>query len=150
MWDAESPAAFTRSWRFADRARRKVTLPRSIFHWKRPRAAPGRIARPGAGILAATVFLSILLAPVCTAWAAGEAGAGRQLALRWCTGCHVVDAGGHGTDAAPPFATIAAKRHQNPSWLRAWLSAPHPRMPDVHLSNREIDDVVAYLNSLVH
>src|SRR6185437_14951827 len=79
-----------------------------------------------------------LLFSACGAWAAGDAKAGLQLAQRWCTSCHVVDAAGHGTDAAPPFATIAARRHENQAWLRAWLSSPHPRMPDVHLSNQEI------------
>lgn len=95
------------------------------------------------------MLVSALVLPPRGAWAAGDARAGHRLAERWCTHCHVVDAAGHGTDAAPPFPAIAARRHEDQSWLRAWLSTPHPRMPDVHLSNQEISDVVAYLSSLV-
>lgn len=116
--------------------------------------AAKRAPQSGA-VLASAILLVAVLAPspfflAGRAWAAGDAKAGLQLAQRWCTDCHVVDAAGHGTDAAPPFSAIAARRHENQSWLRAWLSSPHPRMPDVHLSNQEISDVVAYLNSLVH
>lgn len=80
--------------------------------------------------------------------AAGNPEAGWQLAQRWCTGCHVVDAAGHGTDAAPAFPAVAQRRRQDESWLRAWLTSPHPPMPNINLSRGEIDDVVAYLRSL--
>ncbi len=82
-----------------------------------------------------------------SASAAGEPEAGWQLARRWCTGCHVIDMAGHGTDAAPAFATIARERTDR-RWVRAWLEAPHPPMPNMHLSRGEIDDVIAYLDSL--
>ena len=32
--------------------------------------------------------------------------------------------------------------------LAAFLADPHPKMPDMHLSRSEIDDIVAYIQSL--
>ncbi len=94
------------------------------------------------------VFVAIAVGALAPpAAAAGQPEAGWQLARRWCTGCHVVDTAGHGTDAAPPFATIARERKDR-RWVRAWLEAPHPPMPNMSLSRGEIDDVIAYLDSL--
>jgi mono/diheme cytochrome c family protein len=80
--------------------------------------------------------------------AAGSPEAGRFLAQLWCTRCHTVDAAGHGTDAAPPFLTIAERQRNDEKWIRAWLAAPHPPMSNLSLSRGEIDDIVAYLDSL--
>lgn len=82
------------------------------------------------------------------AWAGGERDAGWSLARKWCSGCHVVDISGEGTDAAPSFQSIAHDRSKDQTWLRAWLVAPHPQMPDLNLSRDEIDDIIAYLSSL--
>ena len=79
---------------------------------------------------------------------AGDAAAGRALAQTWCANCHIVGNAKQGQDTAPPLATIAARRGQNPDWLRAWLTAPHPPMPNLNLSRAEIEDIVAYLGSL--
>jgi mono/diheme cytochrome c family protein len=117
---------------------------------RRLEIASKRIAVVASGILVSAILVFALLLPARGAWPEGNAKAGLRLAQRWCASCHVVDAAGHGSDAAPPFPTIAGRRHRNPSWLRAWLSSPHPHMPDVHLSNKEISDVVAYLRRLAH
>ncbi|MBP2312709.1 c-type cytochrome [Azospirillum soli] len=74
--------------------------------------------------------------------------AGRRLANRWCTSCHVVDSGKGGTDAVPTLASIARDPNRGPNWVRQWLTSPHPPMPDLNLSRNEIEDVVAYLQSL--
>lgn len=87
------------------------------------------------------------LAPVDAARAAGDAAAGHALARQWCTSCHIVEEGGPGPDTAPPFATIARLHAGDRSWLRAWLSSPHPPMPNFNLAREQIDDIVAYLNS---
>lgn len=73
---------------------------------------------------------------------------GKLLARHWCTACHIVEAGGTGSDAAPPFPAIAADPANTPDKLHAWLDAPHPPMPDLKLSRAEEDDIVAYLMSL--
>src|SRR5690348_16150606 len=86
---------------------------------------------------------AIAVSPVSVA---GDARTGHELTARWCTSCHVVDESGQGSDGAPPFSAIA---HQKSSgWLRAWLAAPHPPMPNFNLNRQQIDDVVAYLDSL--
>lgn len=80
--------------------------------------------------------------------AAADAAAGQRLVARWCVSCHATDRSRAAADAAPSLQTIAETRGGSPGWLRAWLAAPHPPMPNLSLSNREIDDVVAYLQTL--
>ena len=43
---------------------------------------------------------------------------------------------------------IAKKADRSPETLRAWLTLPHPPMPNPSLTRSEIDDIIAYLNSL--
>lgn len=92
-----------------------------------------------------------------SAWmwmAAGPAGAvapspeiGAEIAARWCAGCHVVSPSGAGTDAAPSFASIAGRR--DPVQLKLFLSQPHAQaMRGFDLTTREIEDVVAYIETL--
>lgn len=103
--------------------------------------------------VAVTTALAVLLGGAHAAGAA-DAEAGRRIADRWCTACHVVSGNGAatggvgGTDAVPTLASIAHDPKRGPDWLRQWLTAPHPPMPDLNLSRTETDDVVAYLQSL--
>jgi mono/diheme cytochrome c family protein len=80
----------------------------------------------------------------------GDPAAGRALARRWCDTCHVVDQQQQrGTSTgAPTFAAIADMKSATPMALRVFLQTPHGRMPDLHLTRDEIDDVVAYIVSL--
>lgn len=80
--------------------------------------------------------------------AQGDSEAGRDLAERWCTSCHVVEPEGPGTDAAPPLPALMADGGRTADDLRAWLSDPHPPMPDLALTRQEIEDIVAYLERL--
>jgi mono/diheme cytochrome c family protein len=95
---------------------------------------------------AAALCLEFVATSVASA--AGNPEAGWQLARRWCTSCHVVDEAGQGTDMAPAFPTIAREHARDEKWLRGWLMAPHPPMPNMSLSRGEIDDVIAYLKRL--
>lgn len=108
----------------------------------------GRSARPQGRLAriagACWAMLLILAAGVAHA---GDPANGRRVAERWCSSCHVV-AGRGGTDAAPTLESIARDRRREPDWVRQWLSAPHPPMPDPNLTRAEIEDVVAYLESL--
>jgi len=79
---------------------------------------------------------------------AGDSESGQRLTRQWCVSCHVVGGGDRGTDAAPPLPVIAQQQGTDPQWLKAWLVAPHPPMPNLHLSRQEIDDISAYLASL--
>ena len=51
-------------------------------------------------------------------------------------------------DAAPAFAEIANKPDATPEGWRTWLQDPHPPMPNLSLSNYEIDDLIAYISTL--
>ena len=81
---------------------------------------------------------------------AGDPAAGRALARRWCDTCHVVDAQQErGTSTgAPTFTAIANMKSTTAMGLRVFLQTPHGRMPDLHLTRAEIDDVIAYILSL--
>lgn len=82
------------------------------------------------------------------AWAAGDAANGHALVRIWCSSCHVVDAEGGGKDVAPPLPEIARRQAPDQLQARAFLAAPHPPMPNFDLAREQIDDIVAYLNSL--
>ncbi|MDH3663835.1 MAG: cytochrome c [Alphaproteobacteria bacterium] len=74
---------------------------------------------------------------------------GEMLAKQWCSNCHLI--GGDqtaGGDAAPPFAAIAETAAERTDDLRAWLADPHPPMPNLNLTHYEIDDLLAYIESL--
>jgi mono/diheme cytochrome c family protein len=82
------------------------------------------------------------------AWAAGDAARGEALARIWCANCHIVDGNASGRDSAPSLPEIAKRGAPNQLRARAFLAAPHPPMPNFDLARPQIDDIVAYLNSL--
>ena len=88
----------------------------------------------------------LLLAPVVAAAADPERGL--QLGRRWCASCHLVEAVGPASDAAPPFVAISMDPAITPERLHAWLTKPHPPMPDLQLTRSEEDDILAYIMSL--
>jgi mono/diheme cytochrome c family protein len=95
---------------------------------------------------AALAFLPVLLAPVA---AHADAAAGERLARQWCVNCHVIDGTGPATtlpQGPPSFRIIAG--HLDPSQMRSFLTNPHGAMPDLALTRAEIDDLVAYIDSL--
>ena len=94
----------------------------------------------------ATVIALLTASPIASA--EGSAEAGRRLAQRWCASCHQVEPGAPAKDIAPPFASLGVQRGKDPGWIRAWLANPHPPMQGINLSRQQIDDVVAYLQSL--
>jgi mono/diheme cytochrome c family protein len=103
---------------------------------------------PSVRSLSSLVVLAAVVAS--PAARAGDAANGHALAKRWCQVCHIVDADkaeARSTDA-PPFPTLAA----DPKWtgqrLKAFLQAPHGPMPKLDLSNYDIDDLVAHIESL--
>jgi len=80
--------------------------------------------------------------------ASGDPDRGKVLARVWCANCHIVDPEGTGQDIAPPFPAIAQRGTPDQREARAFLLAPHPPMPNFDLARQQIDDIVAYLNSL--
>ncbi|MBL1255394.1 MULTISPECIES: cytochrome c [unclassified Methylocystis] len=99
----------------------------------------------------APVFISLAASAAlfaAPALAAGDAQKGAVIAKRWCASCHVVS--GDQTTAvadAPSFFDIA-KRRADKKQIGNFLIDPHPPMPDMHLSRREIDDITSYIRSL--
>jgi mono/diheme cytochrome c family protein len=78
----------------------------------------------------------------------GDPEAGHDIVRSWCTACHVVDLEGTGTDAGPPLPALLAGMQRSADEIRGWLADPHPPMPNLNLSRQEIDDILAYLESL--
>ncbi|MFY9629189.1 MAG: c-type cytochrome [Methylocystis sp.] len=97
-------------------------------------------------------FLSFAAAPVMLAGVlaasptrAGDVAHGGVIAKRWCAACHVVAPDQHSANAdAPPFPDIAQRRPDDKQ-LSMFLADPHPKMPDMSLTRKEIDDIVAYI-----
>jgi mono/diheme cytochrome c family protein len=78
----------------------------------------------------------------------GDPVAGRQLATAWCSNCHAFPGSQLATvTGAPSFPAIAADHAMTSLALRAFLQTPHQRMPDLHLSNSEMDDLIAFILS---
>lgn len=102
------------------------------------------------GLSALWLFLMVGASPKVFAQNIGDVAAGRQLAEIWCSTCHVVTSSQSRATStgAPSFSAIAAQKAMTPMALRAFLQTPHHRMPDLHLSRNEIDDVTAYIHSL--
>ena len=79
----------------------------------------------------------------------GNVADGRRLAERWCSSCHLLDAGGTrpGSDA-PTFRQVAQLPSTTALALRAFLRTTHGGMPDIVLTPAETDDLIAFIMSL--
>lgn len=98
-------------------------------------------------------LIGLVLAGAGAAAAAvpGNPDAGRALAYRSCSGCHVVEAGQQRAtnDAVPPFPAIAQDPATSEARLRTFLSErQHGHMPDFSLTRQEIDILVDYILGL--
>jgi mono/diheme cytochrome c family protein len=79
--------------------------------------------------------------------AAADAAKGAQLARQWCVHCHVVGAAPAPStvqQGPPAFTAMGMTGDQ----MRAFLTRPHGAMPDLALTRSEIDDVIAYIETL--
>jgi len=76
---------------------------------------------------------------------------GQEVALRWCSACHVVVPGTIARPeqvAAPPFAGIAADQAKDRAFLARFMQQVHPPMPTYRLFPEEKAALLAYLESL--
>ena len=91
-----------------------------------------------------------MAATAANAQMAGDALRGSALAESWCTSCHVIDNRGTGktVDLAPPFTRIANDPKKTAGFLQQWMVSSHPQMPDFNLGRREIDDLIAHIQTL--
>ncbi|HEY8160902.1 MAG: c-type cytochrome [Methylocystis sp.] len=78
----------------------------------------------------------------------GDAQKGAIIAKRWCASCHVVSQDQTSAVADAPSFFEIARRRTDKKQIGNFLVAPHPPMPDMHLTRREIDDITTYIRSL--
>ena len=93
-------------------------------------------------------FVGLAIAYTIPALAAGHVNAGRDLVQKSCSSCHALTGAQTAADSAPPLSFLAKDNKARPAWVRGWLMSPHPPMPNIVLSRAQIDDIIAYLNSL--
>jgi mono/diheme cytochrome c family protein len=89
--------------------------------------------------------------PLSTAVNTEAASRGRAIAVSGCSGCHAIDASGSSTLlAAPPFRDIVDRRSLDDleTSFAQGLVTTHPAMPPYVFRASEIDDLIAYLDSL--
>jgi hypothetical protein len=112
------------------------------MRWERP----SKLA--GAAVIA--ICLSVVSNDALVQTAEPSATRGHELAVRLCSSCHVVDDAG--TAAVPAgigtFRGIANSPGQSADRISNVLILPHLPMPDNQLTRHEIQDILAYLESL--
>lgn len=114
------------------------------------RAVHGRRAKKaGAWLLAAALSTLVSLSGARSAeW--GDGASGRQLAQKLCIGCHAVGKVADGAVLAdvPTFWAIGNKPGQSAAAIAGRIVVPHPPMPEIQLTRREIADLAVYILSL--
>jgi len=80
----------------------------------------------------------------------GDPVAGRIFAESECSDCHDISREGddYPLNTAPSFLDVATQRSTTGLSLRVFLRSTHRDMPDLILTEREQDDVIAYILSL--
>ncbi len=99
------------------------------------------------------IIVGGLLGVVALAWPAaaqpqGDPTAGHVLAAQFCSSCHIIGSEEVGSDMAPPFRAIAADPGKSFTELHAWRGPMHPAISNLALSDQQIADINAYLDSL--
>jgi mono/diheme cytochrome c family protein len=101
---------------------------------------------PRVGVAALALALPALTSSAAVAY---DAARGAKLAKHWCASCHIVSSDQtKGSDAAPPFSSIANRPDFTERKTARFLAHSHPRMPGVHLSRDEARDLSAYIATL--
>ena len=91
----------------------------------------------------------LALAVLALAIARVDAARGTRLAQRWCASCHIIgETPPSQVQVGPPSSPSIAESKLTPEQLRVFLTKPHGSMPDLSLTRAEIDDLVAYIESL--
>ena len=95
-------------------------------------------------------FAALALVAHSTPGFSANARRGEQFARRVCAGCHVVVEGqplGLGDPSAPSFQSVAESQQFHQKGV-ALLWEEHPKMPNLALTQEELDDIAAYIKSL--
>lgn len=100
-------------------------------------------------VFSLAILLFVSLGTADPASAEGLVSEGQRLAKKWCAECHIVSEDQTTALAdAPSFKFIASRYENSLGALGAFLTDPHPIMPSVSLTRREIQDLLAYIDSL--
>lgn len=94
------------------------------------------------------IILCVVIQHAFAAAAPGDADAGEDLFVRSCSTCHAQNGTQNAADTAPPLSFMARDSKDRPAFIRGWLMDPHPPMPGIMLSRQQINDIIAYLNSV--
>jgi cytochrome c len=95
-------------------------------------------------------FLSFASASVTAQEDQPSAERGKELAIRLCKNCHVIDTAARNSVPVgmPTFRSVAIAPGQTRERILTALIQPHVPMPDIQLSRSEIDNIIAYLDEL--
>jgi len=110
--------------------------------------------RCGLSLLVACLLLAsaaLRAADAQQTMATGNPRAGHDFALQTCTLCHLVSSRQQSPPRVakgPTFSAIANTRSTTALSLQAFLTTPHPTMPNLVLSPDETANVIAYILSL--
>ncbi len=94
--------------------------------------------------------VAALCAPALAQAPPGDAAAGQRLVEERCNACHAMDRRKSASQEAPSLEAVARMSSTTSLSLHAFLLTSHPSMPNYKLTEREVDDVVAYILSLRH
>lgn len=113
-----------------------------------PTYAPGLVG--AARLVGLIVIIACAQAEDARAQQLGSVQQGHRLAQRICAQCHLVDdvSGRSNNAAAPTFAAIAKIPGLTNAKLIAILQNSHRTMPNIVIKGSDIDDIVAYIQSL--
>lgn len=95
-------------------------------------------------------FAGLIWISAAAASQPGDATAGNRVAERICSECHSVGAG-KGLSPhpqAPTFEAIANTRSKTGVALNVWLQVPHGSMPELIVTDKDSEDVIAYILTL--
>jgi cytochrome c len=97
---------------------------------------------------ASAVVLLSGLGAAATPSSAADVELGGQLARQWCASCHVLPNNPGQTALQGPPSFRAMARGKTADQLKVFLMNPHGAMPPLTLSRVEIDNLVAYIETL--
>jgi len=102
------------------------------------------------GRLTATVFFLLAgsIAPASAVEQTGLLADGLRIARESCVQCHAIEGGAKPSIDAHSFEAIAAMPSTTSVSIKVFLKTPHANMPDIILSEAEIDALAAYILSL--
>ena len=104
-----------------------------------------------AALASAFVMAACASAPLAPEQSEGDLSAGQAYAMGTCVQCHNVTARTRrllGTFGAPDFYAVANAKTTTGVGLTAFLTTPHPTMPNLIIAPEDRRNVIAYILSL--